>query len=156
MRHHNKNKTRGKLLKLALIAIIAGGSYLYNQYDLYQKSAGKTDVQALSPQLEQAITHQLSDTQVRGSGTVIKVLPDDTRGSQHQRFLLKLVNDHTILIAHNIDLAPRIENLQKGDQVSFNGEFEWNEKGGVVHWTHHDPGNRHIHGWLERDGKRYQ
>ena len=31
-------------------------------------------------------------------------------------------------MAHNIDLAPKIEDLHKGDIVEFNGEYEYNEK----------------------------
>ncbi len=102
-----------------------------------------------------AIANQRSDVQVVGSGEVIKVLPDDTKGSQHQRFLVKVSPNDVILIAHNIDLAPRVDALKKGDSIGFNGEFEWNDKGGVVHWTHKDPRSKHVHGWLEHQGKKY-
>jgi hypothetical protein len=60
------------------------------------------------------------------------------------------------LIAHNIDLAPRVAQLNTGGTILFYGEYEWNEKGGVIHWTHHDPDNRHINGWLKHGGKTYQ
>jgi hypothetical protein len=94
--------------------------------------------------------------QVRGSGTVIRILSDDDTGSRHQRFILRLPSGQTLLIAHNIDLAPRIPALHAGDRVSFYGEYAWNNKGGVIHWTHRDPAGRHIAGWLEHDGRRYQ
>jgi hypothetical protein len=94
--------------------------------------------------------------QVSGSGTVDRVLADDNDGSRHQRFILRLSSGRTLLIAHNIDLAPRVSSLRKGDTVSFYGEYEPNDKGGVIHWTHHDPQGRHTGGWLEHNGQRYQ
>jgi len=106
-------------------------------------------------QIAQAFSKRLSDVQVAGSGEVIRVLADDLNGSRHQRFLLKIPAGLTLLIAHNIDLAPRIDALREGDQVEFNGEYEWNDKGGVVHWTHHDPQGRHTPGWLKHNGRKY-
>ena len=87
---------------------------------------------------------------------MVRVLPDDTEGGRHQRFILRLSSGQTILIAHNIDLAPRVEALHSGATVSFKGEYEWNERGGVVHWTHHDPAGRHEPGWLSYAGRTYQ
>ena len=107
-------------------------------------------------QLKRAYQNQQSDLQVQGHGHVSRLLADDNKGSRHQRFILKLQNQQTILIAHNIDLAPKIHNLRVGDRVDFNGEYEWNKKGGVIHWTHHDPANRHEGGWLKHHGKVYQ
>src|SRR3546814_9596639 len=94
--------------------------------------------------------------QVQGGGHVIAVLPDDRNGRQHQRFILKLDSGQTVLVAHNIDLAPRIEGLHEGDLITFSGEYAWNEDGGAVHWTHRDPQRRHADGWLQRGGKLYQ
>ncbi|EPA3396477.1 DUF3465 domain-containing protein, partial [Vibrio cholerae] len=101
--------------------------------------------------LQQAYQSQQSDLQVQGFGQVVKVLPDDNDGSKHQKFILKLNSGQTLLVAHNIDLAPRIPNLKVGDSVEFYGEYEWNKKGGVLHWTHKDPQNRHAHGWLKHN-----
>ena len=87
---------------------------------------------------------------------VIKILPDDLKGSRHQRFILRHSSGQTILIAHNIDLAPRIDGLRTGDTVAFFGEYEWNPTGGVIHWTHRDPDGSHVGGWLKHRGKTYQ
>lgn len=106
--------------------------------------------------LQQAFENQTSNLQVEGKGTVLKLLKDDTEGRKHQKFLLKLTSGLTILIAHNINLSVRIENLNVGDEVEFYGEYEWNNKGGVIHWTHRDPNGRHINGWLKHQGKTYQ
>jgi hypothetical protein len=94
--------------------------------------------------------------QVSGSGTVIRILTDDDEGDRHQRFLLRLQSGATLLVAHNIDVAPRVEPLHVGDTVEYAGEFAWNPKGGVVHWTHHDPSGRHPDGWLRHDGHTFQ
>ena len=106
--------------------------------------------------LQQAYQSQQSDLQVQGFGQVVKVLPDDNDGSKHQKFILKLNSGQTLLVAHNIDLAPRIPDLKVGDSVEFYGEYEWNKKGGVLHWTHKDPQNRHAHGWLKHNGQVYE
>ncbi|EOC1805674.1 DUF3465 domain-containing protein [Vibrio cholerae] len=106
--------------------------------------------------LQQAYQSQQSDLQVQGFGQVAKVLPDDNDGSRHQKFILKLNSGQTLLVAHNIDLAPRIPNLKVGDSVEFYGEYEWNKKGGILHWTHKDPQNRHAHGWLKHNGQVYE
>jgi hypothetical protein len=87
---------------------------------------------------------------------VVRVLPDDLDGHRHQRFIVQLESGQTVLVAHNIDIAPRIGGVTEGDSVSFSGEYVWNEKGGVIHWTHHDPQGRHVAGWIKRNGKTYQ
>ena len=103
-----------------------------------------------------AFSNHESNQQVYGQGAVSRVLPDDNIGSRHQRFILKLASGQTLLIAHNIDLAPRISSLRKGDTVQFYGEYEWSLKGGVIHWTHRDPKGVHAAGWLQYKGKKYQ
>lgn len=104
----------------------------------------------------EAYENQQSNIQVSGKGRVTKILADDNDGSRHQRFIITLDSGHTLLIAHNIDLAPRINKLAMGDTVQFYGEYEWNNKGGVIHWTHHDPDGSHEGGWLKHRGKIYQ
>ena len=97
-----------------------------------------------------------SNVQVKGSGTVIKMLADDLEGDRHQRFILELASGQTLLVAHNIDLAPKILNLFVNDSIRFFGEYEWNDKGGVIHWTHDDPSGIHENGWLLHQGIYYQ
>ena len=91
-----------------------------------------------------------------GSGTVTRILPDDGNGSRHQRFIVQLSTGQTLLISHNIDLAPRVEGLSVGAAVAFKGEYEWNDKGGVMHWTHRDPAESHEAGWIRFRGTTYQ
>jgi len=106
--------------------------------------------------LRRAFEQRTSNLQVEGRGVVTRILSDDNDGSRHQRFILELGSGQTLLIAHNIDVAPRIPGLRKGDKVAFRGEYEWNPKGGVIHWTHHDPDGRRTSGWLKHKGKTYR
>lgn len=121
-----------------------------SSYELTYKSNADSD-----QKIREAFESKQSDLWVESEGTVVKILKDDNAGSRHQRFILRLSNGQTILIAHNIDLAPRIEDLELGSTVTFFGEYEWNPQGGVVHWTHHDPRAQKPGGWLEYKGKRY-
>lgn len=103
--------------------------------------------------IAQAVAQKESGFMVTVDATVKKTLPDDNEGSRHQRFLIDLSSGHTLLVAHNIDLAKKVP-LGRGDAVRVRGQFEWNEKGGVLHWTHHDPGKRREGGWIEFEGRR--
>ncbi|BAQ66430.1 DUF3465 domain-containing protein [Geminocystis sp. NIES-3709] len=103
-----------------------------------------------------AFNKKISNIQVQGQGIVIKLLKDDLEGGKHQRFIVKLNSGQTLLVAHNIDIAPRINSLKTGDIIIFYGEYEWNAQGGVIHWTHRDPQGKHPHGWLKHKGKIYQ
>ena len=91
-----------------------------------------------------------------GSGTIIRLLNDDNQGSRHQKFIIKQLSGRTLLIAHNIDIAPKIYSIQKGKIIKFCGEYINNSRGGIVHWTHHDPQGKHRNGWLKYQGESYQ
>ncbi len=106
--------------------------------------------------LAKLFTESQSNVQIHGAGTVISLLADDLNGGRHQRFIIELKSGQTLLISHNIDLAPRIDELSLNDQIEFFGEYEWNDKGGVIHWTHHDPNGIHADGWLFHNNAIYQ
>ena len=136
---------------LTLIGLVYFGVN-YLSIDLAQSAHAGQNNDTIS----NAFKNNQSGIQVSGTGKVTRILSDDTDGSKHQRFILKLPSTQTILIAHNIDLAPRVESLKIGDTISFYGVYEWNSKGGTVHWTHHDPKRRHIGGWLKKGSQTYQ
>jgi hypothetical protein len=103
-----------------------------------------------------AFSTRTSNVQVQAEGKVERILEDDLAGSRHQRFIVRLDSGQTVLVTHNIDIAPRVEALHKGDTVSFYGEYVWSAQGGTVHWTHHDPQGKHVAGWLKYRGQTYQ
>lgn len=151
--------------KLLLIAALAAAAYFALAPDsgtpVSREDAANPGVSLVTRDgndaaIENAFANRISNQQVAGQGTVMKMLADDTNGSRHQRFIVRLNSGRTLLVSHNIDLAKRIDSLRAGDTVAFYGEYEWNPKGGVIHWTHHDPQGRHPAGWIKHDGQIYQ
>ncbi len=145
----------GRLLSIVLALVLA---YVFGQGRLSPSasSSREASVGNADQVVAAALAARQSDVAISGEGEVIKLLPDDQRGSRHQRFLLRLPSGPVLLVAHNIDLAPRLDDLRAGDKLRFAGEFAWNERGGVLHWTHRDPHRKHADGWLELAGRRYQ
>lgn len=140
------------LLTLLLAAGLGGKGTLGL---LSYSPADQTSVTA-EARLQHAFEARRDDFWIEASGRVVRVLPDDLDGSRHQRIIVALDTGQTLLIAHNIDLAPRIESLEPGSHLGFRGEYVWNARGGVIHWTHHDPGGDRVGGWLEYRGRRYR
>jgi hypothetical protein len=152
---------KAKYALIAILLLIAAFQALQQERSSTRGQRSETESAAPlqtdgSEVLRAAYEQRRSDVQVEGRGIVERVLADDNDGSRHQRFILRLAHGQTVLVAHNIDLAPRIEGLRIGDEVRFYGEYEWNPQGGVLHWTHHDPKGIHPGGWLEHRGKRYE
>lgn len=143
-----------KKLFIALLIGIGIYGYLQNTPNVTPSSTEESTPN--NQAITEAYQNQLSDIQVSGSGKVSSILSDDNKGRRHQKFILRLSSGQTLLIAHNIDLAPKITSLQNGDSVQFFGEYEWNSKGGIIHWTHHDPSGRHVGGWLKHNGHKYE
>jgi len=143
-------------MKRTHIAALAISALIWTAFCGTVQSSGQNGGAAGDSQIGRAFKNRSSNVQVEGKGVVTRILADDLDGSRHQRFILRLASGQTVLIAHNIDIAPRVAGLEKGDRVRFYGEYEWNEKGGMVHWTHHDPKGRHVAGWLKHKGRTYQ
>ena len=147
-----------KNLLLALflaLALGACGKSDANNLQTLEAGSAETTAEVSNARIEQAFKAKKSDVQVSGQGVVIKLLKDDNKGSRHQKFLVKINAQQTLLFAHNIDLAPRVP-LQAGDEISFYGEYVYNPKGGVMHWTHHAPRGDHAAGWVMHNGRKYQ
>jgi hypothetical protein len=106
--------------------------------------------------IESAFTNQQSEISVTVKGTITRLLSDDTVGDRHQRFIIQLSNNQTILITHNVDIAPRVSGISVGDTVYVHGDYVWNSQGGLIHWTHHDPSGIHENGWIVFDDKAFQ
>lgn len=144
--------------KLLLILAIIASIYVWvgHQHQASSVTYSVSNATQEDDALARAFSSRAHGISVQGFGTVERILADDSEGDRHQRFILRMPSGQTVLIAHNIDIAPRVDPLAEGDKISFSGEYEWNAKGGVVHWTHHDPWGDHEAGWLEQAGQRFQ
>lgn len=143
-----------KLLLVMVLAIVAGtGEFRQWTWPAPAAAAELLHGDAL---LGDAFKKQAGNVQVQSSGVVVQVLPDVNDGDRQQRFMLGLATGQTIMIVHNVSLAPRIPLLNMGDVVEFNGLYEWNAQGGAVRWTHRDPAGWHPPGWLRHNGRTFQ
>ena len=90
------------------------------------------------------------------TGTVDRVLSDQSGPSgPHERFIVRLADvTMTVLIEHNLSIAPRGP-VAAGESVVVHGEYVWNDQGGLVHFTHHDPDRSHEGGYILYAAKRY-
>lgn len=104
--------------------------------------------------IEAAYQSKKSDFWVEFEAQVSHILSDDDYKPRHQRFIVEFPSGHTLLIAHNIDLAPRVPVIV-GDRVQVFGEYEWNDRGGVMHWTHKHPDGS-SKGWIRHEGLLYE
>ena len=142
------------------LAVLIGGAVLLNYFEPADQrpasdSPGVTQSQDGFQTLKQAADQRRSNVWFEETQfTLRKELADDNHGDRHQRFLVERLGLPSLLVAHNIDLAPRAP-LSSGMTIYIKGRYEWNEKGGVIHWTHHDPQRRQPGGWLRVGDEKY-
>lgn len=160
LKHPNTKMPANKLLlKIVLLGLLGFCSAFLSTYrgaidPKHASQSANHDLTDLDS-IKNAFENQQSNFQVKQIGWVEKIMRDDNHGLRHQRFVVQLASGQKLLIAHNTDLAPRVEGLKEGAEISFYGEYEWNNKGGVVHWTHHDPKGLHPNGWLIYNKRKY-
>ena len=139
-----KKKTPVALVALMAIAVL-----------LSRIERGPVTAEPGSAAIVEAFEAKRSGVWVEAEGPIVHILPFDDKPPRHQNFLVEIAPDHTVKVSHNVDLAPRAP-IRKGTRIRFRGRYEYNAKGGVVHWTHHDPKGRLPGGALEYDGKTYR
>jgi hypothetical protein len=152
--------TRSKIRAAAILVVALGtGWYVAREQGAMQpaRQQGGATRAAVSPDPAQAAFEaRARGRMIAANGVVERILADDRDGSPHQRFIVRTPGGLSLLVAHNLDLAARLDGLAPGDEVTVRGEYEWSDKGGVMHWTHDDPQGRHEAGYIEWRGRRYQ
>ena len=141
---------RNKILPVLIVL----GLLVYQYYVPDNPPAGY-DATVDGNAVQQAYANSQSGKWLEARGHIKRVLRDDNEGARHQKFILEMDDGHTVMVAHNIDLAKRIP-AHEDLLLTVRGRYEWNDRGGVIHWTHHDPDGRLQGGWIEVDDVRYE
>ena len=110
--------------------------------------------------------HALDDIQSGRSGDEVIVegivthVGHTSRGETgaHEHFDIRISSgaaEQDILVADNITVGVQAP-VKRGDDVVVKGVLEVDPSGPVIHWTHHDPANRHPAGFVMVGGRMYE
>ncbi len=100
-----------------------------------------------------------SRIEVTATGSVARILGTRVGPSgPHEGFLLHLRGSAgrglTVRVEDNVDLTGPIP-LAEGQSVEVRGEYIYDARGGLIHYTHADPRGRHLPGYVRANGKFY-
>lgn len=101
-----------------------------------------------------------SHVEVTAHGAVARVLGERVGASgTHLGFLLHLSGGAgrglTVRVEDNVDLTGHIA-VNAGDDVTVRGEYIYDSRGGLIHYTHRDPRGRHESGYVRVGDRIYQ
>ncbi len=101
-----------------------------------------------------------SHVEVTAIGSVARMLGTRVGPSgAHEGFLLHLNGSAghglTVRVEDNVDITGPIP-LAEGKAVEVKGEYIFDSRGGIVHYTHRDRRGRHVAGYVLVDTKLYQ
>ena len=139
---------------IAGLAIILGGKMCLGSKTGPSSVKAQAELTGLA-QIMDAVANKRAGITVEHWGTVTRTMSDDQGPENLQKFIVMLENGHMLLFAHNVKIASRVP-LAAGDRLEFRGRFDWNDVGGLIHRTHHDPQMVLDDGWLRHSGKVYR
>jgi hypothetical protein len=134
-----------------IVVILAGGAWWYNPSILADLGFVKSDDELIVSAWQQ----EKSNFHVQFEARVILKLPDEDNYGNAQKFLVVLENGHRLLISHDLEISTRVP-IVVNSLIRVKGEYDWNETGGMVHWTHRDINNERDGGWIELNNHRYR
>lgn len=100
--------------------------------------------------------HQNQDVNYIEAGNMVvkRLLPDDTQGLPHQKWLVRLSDNSTLELIYNTDMGAHIP-LQEGQTVSAGGQLIMGDQGPLLHWLHSDPRQHRPDGYVYVNGTYY-
>lgn len=134
---------------LVVVAVLA----IFNYFTKNSSQNDKPQNQDVSYYLEnKKDSYYIEITQAK----VVKVLEDDQEDIKHQKWLVRLPSNHTLLAIYNIDYYERVP-IQEGDEISLAGELGHNDQTGkpFIHWLHLDDTGKRPYGYVKLKGKYY-
>lgn len=135
---------------LAILATVSTVSFQAKAYNYQQEGSSAPDAQIVS-----AVESHKRQNFVEGADMeVVQVLPDDTAGNQHQKWVVRLSNGKTMQAVYNSDMCPHVP-VQVSDRVAMGGMFLWTNVGPMLHWLHHDPRGNRPDGYVMLNGVFY-
>jgi hypothetical protein len=91
--------------------------------------------------------------------TVRTILPEDTRGLPHQRFVVQTSDagmPKLLEVDHDTHFGTRVESLRVGEKLTIRGVLYHDRHKDGIHWTHHRDRNGDA-GYIQDDqGHIYQ
>ncbi|HET7813972.1 MAG TPA: DUF3465 domain-containing protein [Candidatus Baltobacteraceae bacterium] len=124
--------------------------------------AGSSSYVALD-RMQSACANGASHGEITLSGQVVRVLgARRSRSGEHEGFVFRTPScsperrpcpPSDVKVEVNEDITGPMQ-VAEGDAVTVRGQYECND--GVVHWTHRDPRGRHVDGFVDVNGVRYQ
>lgn len=138
-------RRRSRLSRWGLLALIAMALIAAIAYQRPTRLDGQ--VASKDPSALDAFSSKLSGIFITAEGEVARILPDDLKPPRHQRFILSTDEGLSLLVAHNIDMAPRAE-IELGARLRIRGQYKWNKQGGIIHKTYPAPRGKGEGGWI--------
>ena len=86
--------------------------------------------------------------------TVTKLLPDDTSGRTHQKWVAQLSDGSDVTVIYNTDIGSRVP-IQVGDKFGVGGQYLQTGHTGLIHWLHDDPHHSRPDGYVYLNGVVY-
>lgn len=141
--------------RIFLFVLVASGFNLFSQNSFAGNLPLSSTQIADDSDIVRAINDQRQVNFVEGGGlVVVKILPDDTNGLKHQKWVVRLSNGMAMQAVYNSDMCPRVP-VKIGDVIAMGGQFIWTKGGALIHWLHHDPKGRRPDGFVLLNGTYY-
>jgi len=145
--------TRWRFLAFAgLIVIVVGVVFTRAHNSPPSPEVAARQARGGCTQAAGAFRRQESSVWITIGARVSRILPDEYGKYQHPRFIVQCPSGQTVLITNDVSVGSRVP-VHRGDRVAARGEYIWNDRGGLIHFTHH--GGPAGGGWILDGGKLY-